>query len=88
MRNKAEDLKLREERLREVEKEFFALHEKFDMGRLQIESALGNYEGIHEELTFEEKSKLVEACIKKLIICYDSTESIKRNCVLKIYPTE
>ena len=88
LRKKAEDLKLREERLREVEKELSALHEKFDMGKLQIESALGNYEGIHEELTFEEKSKLVEACIKKLVICCDSTKSIKRNCVLKIYPTE
>ena len=35
---KAEDLKLREERLMEVEKELSALHEKFDMGKLQIES--------------------------------------------------
>lgn len=88
LRKKAQDLKLREERLREVEKELSALHEKFDMGKLQIESALGNYEGILEELTFEEKSKLVEACIKKLVIYCDSTKSIKRNCVLKIYPTE
>ena len=53
LRKKAEDLKLRKDRLREVEKEHSALHEKFDMGKLQIESMRyfirGTFQKIHSQ---------------------------------------
>ena len=69
MRKKSEDLKLRKDRLREVEKELSALHEKFDMGKLQIESVRYFIRGTFQKIHSQEETGLpnVPAVFGKLI---------------------
>ena len=86
LNEKSRELAEMERRLSQISSELDVLNEDFDMGDTQIKASLSSLEGLHAEMTLDEKQALVNAVIENATLIFEKEKGFKKFFKLKISP--
>lgn len=88
IKSKSKDMESMRMRIKEINYELDSLKEEINLDNFQIKAAIENLEYCKDSLSQEQKEKILQTSVSKLVLSVLSRKGAKRICNLAIFPKE